>query len=248
MTFEVIGSREKAVAIVDSKENSKKLLKNNIKSVLLKLSKRKGRLRKREYKLIAGDKNTEVIHKEYGYLIKLDPQVTYFSPRESTERQRIASQVKKKEKILVMFSGTIPFIVAIKLKQPTTKVYGIELNKKAHKYALENVKLNKLDNIILIQGDVNKKLPKLKIKFDRILMPLPKTSDKFLDLAFKKIKKSGIIHYYSWGKKEEYPKIKEIIKKEAKKQRKKIRILRVKKVLPYGPRIYKIAIDIKVLN
>src|SRR3989344_6958959 len=94
---EIIGNRERAVAIIESsgsikkdKETAKKVCETakNVRSVLVKLSKRKGRLRKREYKVILGDKHTEVIHKEYGYLIKVDPQVTYFSPRELTERQR----------------------------------------------------------------------------------------------------------------------------------------------------------------
>ncbi len=254
VSYEIIGNKNKAIAIIEScgkskmdKERADEILNKlkNVKSILLKLSKRRGRLRKREYKLLAGDKDTEVIHKEYGYLIKLNPQETYFSPRELTERQRIASQVKKNEKILVMFSGTAPFIISIKKKQPDTKICGIELNKKAHEYALENIKLNKLKNVNLINGDVRKIVPNLKEKFDRIIMPLPKSSNKFIDLAFKKIKKNGIIHYYSWGKKEEYKKIKELINKEAKKSHKKIKIINIKKVLPYAPSIYKIAIDIK---
>lgn len=255
-SFEVIGNREKAVVIIEPSKNKKENKKNakellnkskNIKSVLLKLSKRKGNLRKRKYELLLGDKNTEVIHKEYGYLIKVDPQKVYFSPRELTERQRIASQVKKNERILVMFSGVAPMIIAIKKKQPTTELYGIELNKSAHNYALENIKLNKLDNVKLIQGDVNKEIPLINKKFDRILMPLPKTAERFLGLALSKIKKNGTIHYYSWGKKGEYSEIKKVIEEKARNCNKKIRILRVKKVLPYAPRIYKLAIDIKCL-
>ena len=256
-SFETIGNKEKAIAIISSsgnlrkdKEKAKKLMikSKNIKSVLLKTSKRKGKLRKRQYKLILGEKNTDVIHKEYGYLIKLDPQSVYFSSRELTERQRIASKVKKNEKVLVMFSGAAPFIIAIKKKQPSSYVCGIELNKKAHEYAIENIKLNKLEKVKLIQGDVTKLVPKLKEKFDRILMPLPKTADKFLELAFSKIKKNGIIHYYYWGKEEEYDPIKKLITKKAKNCKKKIKILRIVKVLPYAPRVYKLAIAIKILN
>jgi len=256
-SFETIGNKEKAIAIIDSSENLKKdklkaqlILKKskNIKTILLKNSKRKGKLRKREYKLLLGEKNTEVIHKEYGYLLKLDPVKVYFSPRESTERDRISNLVKKNEKILVMFSGIASFIIPIKKKQPLTKIIGIELNKSAHKYALENIKLNKLSNVKLYNKDVRKVIPKLKDKFDRILMPLPKTAYKFLDLAFSKIKKNGIIHYYCFGKKEEYDNIKNKMKEIAKKYKKKIKILRIKKVLPYAPRIYKIVLDIKCLN
>jgi len=254
-SFETVGSKEKAIAIIESsgnkqkdKDKAKEIIQNtrSIVSVLCKSSKRKGKLRKREYTLIAGNKNTEVNHKEYGFLIKVDPQKTYFSPRELTERQRIAKQVKKNEKVLVLFSGVGPFALAIKKKVPTSQVYGIELNKAAHKYAMENKKLNRVSDIQFLQGDVRKVIPKLK--FDRILMPLPETAYTFLDIAFKKINKEGIIHYYTWGKKEEYRKIKEQIKEEAKKQKKKIRIIRIKGVLPYAPKVYKIAVDLKVLN
>ena len=158
VSFEIVGNREKAVAIIEStgnikkdKEIARKIIEKskNVSSVLAKLSKRKGRLRKREYKVIRGNRNTEVIHKEHGYLIKVDPQATYFSSRELTERQRVAQQVKKKEKILVMFSGVAPFIISIKKKQPSTNVYGIELNTKAHEYAVENIRLNKLTDVNL---------------------------------------------------------------------------------------------------
>ncbi len=256
-TYDIIGNKEKAVAIIESSGSIKKdkkfaneILKKskNIKTVLAKASGRRGKLRKRKYKLILGDSNTEVIHREYGYLIKLDPQKVYFSPRELTERQRIANQTKNDEKILVMFSGVIPAICAIKKKDPSTVVYGIELNRIAHRYAKENVKLNKLKKIVLMRGDVKNKLPTLKIKFDRILMPLPKTANKYLALAFEKIKKNGIIHYYSWGKKEDYSRIKAIIKKEAGSNKKKIKILKIVKVLPYAPKVYKLRIDIKCLN
>ncbi|MBI5332596.1 MAG: methyltransferase [Candidatus Aenigmarchaeota archaeon] len=98
--FEIIGSKEKAVAIVeipDSMKKRKKLIANaimahhkNIKSVLEKKSARGGIFRTRKYRLIAGDKNTIVMHKESGCLFKLDIRKVYFSPREGTERLRIA--------------------------------------------------------------------------------------------------------------------------------------------------------------
>ncbi|MEK6922242.1 MAG: hypothetical protein AABX08_00395 [Nanoarchaeota archaeon] len=256
MNYEIIGNKEKAVAIIEShnKEKDKKVAQEmlkkskHIKSVLAKISSRKGRLRKRQYKLILGSKDTEVIHKEHGFLLKLDPQKVYFSPRELTERQRLASKIKKHEKILVMFSGVIPIICAIKKKQPETIVYGIELNRIAHKYALENKEINKLEGVYLIQGDVKKKVPALKTKFDRIIMPLPKTSGKYLYLAFKKIKKNGIIHYYTWGAKEARKKIFAKIKEEAKLHKKKIKILNLTKVSPYAPKVYKIRIDLKIVN
>src|SRR3989344_532576 len=73
-SFDIIGSREKAVAIIELDEKLKKKGKiiahalmqqhKNIVSVLLKESARKGKYRIRKMKLIGGQNNTEVIHKE----------------------------------------------------------------------------------------------------------------------------------------------------------------------------------------
>lgn len=256
-SFDILGSREKAVAIIEStnrkdeKTLANKIMKQhpNVKSVLRKLSERKGKFRKREYNLVAGEKNTEVIHKEYGFLLKLDPKNTYFSSRESTERQKIASSVKPNEKVLIMFSGICPFAIAIEKKQPEVKeIIAIEINPRAHKYAQENLILNKTKKIKLYNGDVKKILPKINNKFDRIVMPLPKGAYSYLNLAYKKIKKQGVIHFYYWShEKDLFIEAKKIIKEEADKCNKKIKILKKRKILPYGPRIWKIALDILVL-
>jgi len=258
-SYEIIGSREKAVAIVEipeELEEKKKLIAKgimeihkNVKTVLKKASERKGELRLRDFEVIAGDANTEVIHKEHGYELKLDPQKVYFSSREATERQRIASQVKPSEKVLVMFSGVAPFCIAIAKKQKSVeKVYGIELNETAHNYAKENVRINKLGHkIILIKGDVRKVCPKLKEKFDRIVMPLPLGAESFLELAINCLKNGGIIHFYNWGREDNpYSNALKIIQETCKKLNKKFEILNKKKVLPYAPKKWKVCIDFKV--
>lgn len=256
-SFDILGSREKAVAIIEStNRNDEKSLADrimkqhpSIKSVLRKLSERKGKFRKREYKWVKGQRNSEVIHKEHGFLLKLDPKKTYFSSREATERQRIAASVKIGERILVMFSGICPFAIAIEKKQPQIKeIDAIEINPDAHNYAEENIKLNNLKKIKAYNGDIKKILPKIKDKFDRIIMPLPKGAYLYLDLAYKKIKKNGVIHFYYWAHEEDlFSEAIGIAKKEAKKLNKKIKIINKQKVLPYGPRIWKIVLDIFVL-
>ncbi|MEM7821844.1 MAG: class I SAM-dependent methyltransferase family protein [Candidatus Aenigmatarchaeota archaeon] len=253
-SFDLIGSKEKAVAIVEIKEGDEKALaeeimkrNKNVKSVLKKVSGRKGELRLREYKLIAGDANTEVIHKEYGYLLKLDPQKVYFSPREATERQRIAKQVKAGERVLVMFSGIGVIPIAIAKKQPEVeKIYGIELNEDAHKYAEENVRINKLSHkIFLIHGDVREVAKKYFGKFDRVVMPLPFGAGNFLDIAINCLKKEGgIIHFYSVE--DEGSKVLNEIESFVKKIGKKIKVLNIKKVSAYAPRKWKVCIDFQV--
>jgi tRNA (guanine37-N1)-methyltransferase len=258
-SFEIIGSKEKAVAIVEipkELEEKKELIANaimklnkNVKSVLRKVSGRKGELRLREYELIAGDKNTEVLHKEYGCLFKLDPQKVYFSPREASERQRIAKKVKAGENVLVMFSGILPFGIVIAKTQPKVKkVIGIEINPIAHEYAKENVRINKVSHLVIpILGDVREKCKELKEKFDRIVMPLPFGSENFLDIALKCIKDGGIIHFYSIGEEKNFfGNAEKIIEENVKKAGKKFVILEKKKLFPYKPRAHKICIDFKI--
>ena len=47
--------------------------------------------------------------------------------------------------------------------------------------ANENIKLNKCDNITLLEGDIQLLMPQLGVLFDRIILPLPKDSQLFLD-------------------------------------------------------------------
>ena len=213
-------------------------LLNNIKVVCIKDGKHFGKYRTNKIKIIAGDKRKTTLHKENNVLIKVDVEKCYFSPRLSTERLRISSLVKN-EDVLVMFSGV--GIYCLILAKNAKQVYGIEVNPTAHKYALENLKLNKINNVKLIKGDVRKVLPKLK--FDRIIMPLPKDAYKFLDLALKAIKKNGIIHLYDFEDEKEIYKVVEKIQAKVKK----FKVLNIVKCGQFGVRKYRICVDFKVL-
>jgi len=260
-SYDVIGSEEKAVAIIEVPEefgNKKALiaeavmkLNKSVKSVLNKVSGRKGTYRLEELELIGGDENTEVMHKEHGYLLKLDPRKVFFSPREATERQRIATKVKPNEVIAMFFSGVCPYAISICKKQPLVeKVYAIEINSDAHEYAKENVRINKFAHkIVLINDDVNKVSRDLKIKFDRIIMPIAVGGEEYLDNAFKLVKDGGIIHFYSTGKDDDlFIEAEKLVINAAISNRKKVHIENRTKVLPFGVRRYKICLDLMVIS
>ena len=97
-----------------------------------------------------------------------------------------------------MFSGCGVYPINIAKNTKAKEIYGIEINPVAHEYAEENARLNKTKNIRLFLGNVQKVIPNLDKKFDRILMPLPKGAEKFLGLALKVIKKQGVIHLYTF--------------------------------------------------
>jgi tRNA (guanine37-N1)-methyltransferase len=258
-SYDLVGSGKKAVAIVEIPEelkDEKKIIgeavlkiNKNVKSVLSKLSGRRGAYRLKDYELIAGVDDTEVMHREHGCNLKLDPRKVFFSPRELTERQRVASQVKAGETVLVMFSGAGPYPIAIAKKQSNVnKIYGIEINSDAHRYAEENVRINKLSHkIVLINGDVREVCPRLKIKFDRIAMPLSTEGYKYLDLAISCLKDGGIIHFYHISpEKDLFIESEKIVKDAGKKLKRKIEFVNKIKVLPYGTRYWKICLDVKI--
>ena len=237
MSYDIIGD----IIILDerAKVNAKSLLKKykNVKVILKKAGIHKGEYRTQKLKYLAGEKRKETIYKESGCSFKLDVEKCYFSPRLSNERLRVLKQVKKNESILVMFSGVCPYGIIIAKHKPVKEIYAIEVNPVAHKYAEENVKLNKLKNIKLIKGDVKKVLPKIKNKFDRIIMPLPKDAPSYLKLAKKKLKKSGTIHLYTFFK-----------SPDINKQNKFLKNLNIKLIRcgDYSPHIYRVCIDIKI--
>lgn len=138
--------------------------------------------------------------------------------------------VEPNESILIMFSGVAPYALAIKKIQKNCKITCVEINPEAVKYADENVKLNKMTEIKNICGDVRK----VELKnYDRVIMPLPETAIDYLDLAKEHCK--GIVHLYGFAK--DPKEITSQIDGE---------IIKIQKVLPFGPGIFKMRFDIKV--
>ena len=219
----------------------------NIKTVLKKSKKYSGKYRLPKLSYIAGKKKKETMHKENNISLKLNVEKVYFSPRLATERLRIAKLVKKNESVLVMFSGSGAYPLVIAKNSNPNIIYGIEVNPIAHKYAEQNIFLNKIKNIKLIKGDVKKIIPKLNEKFDRIVMPLPKGAENYLDSAFKASKKKAIIHLYLFSEEDKISSIAESLKNASKKLKKKIKIINIAKCGQFSPRVNRICIDFQVL-
>ena len=194
---------------LDKKQNltAKNLLRlnPNIKTVLLKIKQFSGKYRLPKFKVLAGKKTKETLYKENNARFKVDLEKCYFSPRLGNERLRISDRVKHNETILVMFSGIAIYPIVISRNSKAREIYSVEINPTAHKYAIENLMLNKIVNIKLFKGDVKKILPKIKIKFDRIVMPAPKNADEFLYLIKNKVKKNTIIHFYDFSQEKDFP-------------------------------------------
>lgn len=228
----------------------------HVKTVCKKTKKYAGRYRTPTLKVMAGEKTKETIHKENGVSIQLDVESVYFSPRLSNERLRIAKQVKPKEDILVMFSGCGIYPIVLSKNTQAKNIYGIEINKTAHEFGLENIKLNKVKNVFLIKGNVKKIIPNLiqnKIdykvkKFSRILMPLPKSAENYLDLACQCSKKGTLIHFYDFLHEDDFKSAHDKIKKACKNAKKTCKIMDTVKCGQYAPKTFRICVDFKILN
>lgn len=236
------------------KKIAQTLLKSNpkITTVLKKAAQHTGVFRLQKMIWLAGDKTKVCEYKENNIRLRFDVEKTYFSSRLSTERKRIYEQVKPNEDVLVMFSGAAPYICVIAKNTKAKTVTGIEINPDAHKYALENIKLNKIKNSYLLNADVHKvKTSNLKkinapIVFDRIAMPLPKTADEFLSDVFRFAKKGTIIHFYDFLHESEFGESQKKILKAAKRNKLKVKILSFTKCGQYSPRKYRVCVDFKV--
>jgi tRNA (guanine37-N1)-methyltransferase len=218
------------------------------KSVFHQTSAVEGDFRTRNLEIIAGEDSTETEYKEFGCRFLVDVENAFFSPRLSTERERIANLIQDGEIMTNMFAGIGMFsIMAAKKKKCT--VYSLDINPIASKLCEKNIEMNKLvGKVISINGDASKIIEEqLMNKSDRTLMLLPERSDEFLDAAINTTKDEGIIHYYSHihaDKKSEAGKLSEEHYLQVTPV--KSEILFSKIVRAVGPRYYQTVVDVKI--
>jgi len=243
------------VRIPDSLLSKKKIIGKTlleqvktVKSVFYQASSVEGDFRTRDLEILAGENKTETEYKEFGCRFIVDVENAFFSPRLSTERDRIADLVQEGETVINMFGGVGMFsIIAAKRKKCT--VYNIDINPIAAKLCEKNIELNKLaGKVISIQGDAAKIVEKkLKDKGDRVLMLLPERSDEFLNSAIFTAKNNGTIHYYSHIHADEKSKAAKLSEKHYLEITPvKSNILDSKIVRAVGPRYYQTVVDVRI--
>ena len=220
----------------------------NVKTVLKKLSPMEGEYRVRRLSHIAGEEKTETLYTEHGCTMKLDVAKVYFSVRLSHERKRIANLVKDDERILALFAGVGPFPLVISKSHPDAEIIAVEINPAAVNYMKENVKLNKAANIKVEEGDARKIiLEKYRNFADRVLMPLPKTAETFLDVAFAGVKDGGTIHLYTFaGAKDPFKEAMAKVNQAAEASNVRIEVLSQRIVRPYSPGVVQVVLDLQI--
>jgi len=200
-SFDVIGH----VAIIKIPDELEEYSKDIAKAIL-KVSKPiktvcldegvKGETRTRDLKILAGDKDTMTVYKEHGLTFKVDPRTMFFSPRLATERKIVADQVAEGESIFDMFAGVGPFSILIAKTRSPKVVYAADINENAFQLLNENIRTNKVEEIVKpLLGDARDVAPDVP-KVSRIIMNLPHSAFEFLDLAAGRLMENGVLHFY----------------------------------------------------
>ncbi len=118
----------------------------------------------------------------------------------------------------------------------------------------KNLINQKIDDLLLTNPNQSShqrdklKYSKIPKKFDIIVMPRPQLKETFLKQAFILSKKGTKIYYYDFCRQDEESKITEKIKDEAKKAKKKIKILKTKPAGEIAPYKIRLRVDMQVEN
>ena len=232
---------------------AKALLEANpqVKTVARILGGHEGEFRVRPVKVIAGEKNLDTLHKEWECRFRVKLGQVFFSPRLSHERSRISALIKKGESVAVFFSGVGPFAIIFAKHSKAGKIYAVELNPQAAALAEENIKLNKVqEKVQAFEGDVKKVVPaKLKGKCDRVVMPLPKGGEDFLNEAFLALKpEGGVLHFYQFVEKGDlYSEPIKLLRLTAEKFNRSVEVQKKKVVRSFSPNRVQVVVDAVVL-
>jgi tRNA (guanine37-N1)-methyltransferase len=239
----------------------------NIKVVAKRISPVEGVFRTRKLQIIAGANRTKTIHTENGCRFKLDLEKVYFNPRLAGERNRVALQAasSRGEEIIDMFAGVGPFSIQVAKRAPQSRVTAIDINPDAIRYLRENMKLNGVQNIDAVLGDIKEIYARFRNTADRIIMNLPKSAYLFLREALSMLNpRGGTIHFYDLESaylgegEEKHNSVDKAITQAKEKLMDNIQalsanfpsysveILDTRKVKPYAPYAYIIGIDAKV--
>ena len=207
-----------------------------------------GEYRVREFVLVAGVDKTETIHKEYGCRYAVDLAKAYFTPRLSTERERILSWIKPDDVIVDMFAGVGPYSILIAKKADPKRVVAIDKNPAAVEFLRRNVVLNSVDNVEVVEGDANVESERFAGIADHVIMNLPHNAYDFLDSAVKLVKPGGMIHYYGMTHEDDlFDGSIGLIEAAAKRVGRGIEVLERRTVRSYAPHQYNICIEIRVV-
>lgn len=156
-----------------------------------------GEFRVRALRVLAGAPDTRTEHVEHGVRLRVDPALAYFSPRLATERRRVAGLVAPGERVVDLMAGVAPFALVVAKHSQAARVDAVDLNPDAVRFAVENVKLNKLEGRVFpALADARVWARENAGVADRVITNLPHSAHAFLEDALRVLKPEGTWHYH----------------------------------------------------
>lgn len=217
----------------------------NVKTVC-EMKEVKGEYREPSIKILAGN-GTVTIHKENEILYKLDVGKVMFSKGNLYERRRLLDQVKEGETVIDMFAGIGYFTLPIAKFTKAKEILSIEKNPAAYNYLTDNIALNKIQNVIALQGDCIIAARSLHSKADHIIMGYFPGTEQFLPAAIWMAKPGCVVHFHNtYSEKELWKKPLSQIEDVCKAMNRQHEILTKKKVKSYAPRKWHVVVDFRV--
>lgn len=208
-----------------------------LKAVYMRKGAIGGDFRLPDLELLEGG-GSETIHVENGLRFMLDVRKTYFSPRQASEREKLARYVDPGDVVAVFFAGIGPIPAYVSHFTEAESVYAVEHNPDACRFMEKNMRLNRCGNVRVTCGDVREEIRRLP-RCDLVIMPLPKDSVDFIDEAREVLKQGGRAIVYVASTKEGLEGKLEAI-------RKKFSIEEVRRELEISPREFRYVVHGRV--
>ncbi|MCI4371438.1 MAG: methyltransferase, partial [Thermoplasmata archaeon] len=160
-----------------------------------------GRLRTPDVHVLWGG-GTETVHTEAGVRYTLDVARVMFSSGNLGERNGVASRIPAGAVVVDLFAGIGYFTLPIAVHSRAKTVYACELNPIAFQYLQENLRINRVTNVVALKGNCRVVAPRGRA--DWVIMG-HFDARNYLDVAIRALRRSGTILYHELCPKEQYP-------------------------------------------
>jgi tRNA wybutosine-synthesizing protein 2 len=190
--------------------------------------------------------DAETVHLENGICYKLDASRLMFSSGNIDEKLRMASLDCRGETVVDMFAGIGYFTMPLAMHAHASRVIACEINPLSYHYLTENIRLNRLEEVVEpVLGD-NRDLPGEGIA-DRVVMGYVRTTAEHLERAFGLVRRGGMIHYHDTFPLEVFPRAAmENLDRAARERGYAVKLVR--EVKSYSPGVSHMVLDVAVLD
>ncbi|MFH0903963.1 MAG: class I SAM-dependent methyltransferase family protein [Methanobacteriota archaeon] len=201
-----------------------------------------GQMRQPEREIIAGER-TETIHRENRCLFKLDAMSIMFSQGNLAERNGM-SRLGKGEVVVDMFAGIGYFSIPMAVHSKPEKIFAIEINPVSAGFLRENIRLNRVENIIEpVEGDCALVTPRGIA--DHVIMGYF-DAYPYLEKGISALVHGGILHYHEAVPEAVEQRPVERIFEAAGKLGRKVEIIEVRRIKKYSPGVWHVVVDAKI--